>query len=104
MSDIKQQSTAVELGFLVSPEDNWHVWDSAKFGGKPYWLVPEHIPGCDDLKCQFCGKTMCFMMQLYNPCDDNENAYHRSIYIFARKKVYVCIIQAKNHPLYFYFL
>lgn len=76
-------SGKVELGFLVSPEDNWAIWDSAKFGGKPCWLIPNQIPSAKDVICKCCGKVMCFLMQLYNPCDDKKNLYHRCIYVFV---------------------
>ena len=76
-------SGQVELGFLVSPEENWAIWDSAKFGGKPWWLIPNQIPSAKDVTCKCCGKVMCFLMQLYNPCDDRRDLYHRCIYVFV---------------------
>ena len=83
MENPNTNSNSVEIGFLVSPEDNWQVWDSAKFGGKPRWLIPTDIPSLDVITCKECGKPMCFLCQLYNPCNDFPYAYHRCIYLFV---------------------
>ena len=83
MSSATKASGAVELGFLVSPEEDWVIWSSAKFGGKPWWLIPNQVPGVKEITCKHCQKPMCFMMQLYNPCDDRTESYHRSIYVFV---------------------
>mgnify|MGYP004659433205 FL=1 len=72
-----------ELGFLVSSEEGWRIWDCAKFGGKPFWLIPDAIPDHSDLVCPYCQKPLCFMVQLYNPCDEKADAYHRCIYVFV---------------------
>ena len=77
------QKYEVELGFLMSPEEGWRIWDSAKFGGKPWWLNPTKIPTLSDIQCKCCEKPMCFLMQLYNPCNSHENAYHRSLYVYV---------------------
>lgn len=82
---MSKQSPTVELGFLMSPEEGWRVWDSAKFGGKPWWLNPTVIPSFSDIQCQCCEKPMCFMMQLYNPCNGKENTYHRCLYVYVCK-------------------
>lgn len=73
----------VELGFLMSPEEGWRVWDSAKFGGKPCWLIPTTIPSFSDIQCKNCQKPMCFLMQLYNPCNSKDSAYHRCLYVYV---------------------
>ena len=80
---IPRNMSRTELGFLVSSEEGWRIWDCAKFGGKPFWLIPDAIPECSDLTCPYCQKPLCFMLQLYNPCEENPDAYHRCIYVFV---------------------
>ena len=60
--------SGTELGFLVSSEEGWRIWDCAKFGGKPFWLIPDAIPDHSDLVCPYCQKP---------------DAYHRCIYVFV---------------------
>eukprot|EP00918_Siedleckia_nematoides_P065619 GHVU01142711.1.p1 GENE.GHVU01142711.1~~GHVU01142711.1.p1 ORF type:complete len:418 (-),score=45.33 GHVU01142711.1:477-1730(-) len=54
----------------------------SKFGGKPSWLDPCHIPSARDLKCDSCGCLLTFLLQLYAAQGDNEDAFHRSLFVF----------------------
>ena len=97
-------STAVQLGFSepyppdttntntnVFTNPNWNEWDGGKAGGKPIWLNPRDLPTdvltCNQQHC--CGVQMHFVCQLYCPLDDDDNdeAFHRALYVFACPKV-----------------
>ena len=52
----------------------------SKVGGKPAWLIPEFMP---EVKCDSCSKDMTFLLQVYAPDSDREDAFHRSIMIFT---------------------
>jgi len=77
----------VQLGFFETPEQNelllfqegnWNKWDGGVAGGLPIWLFPH-----DGVKCLGCDASMSFLLQLYAPLDDNENAFHRVLYVFV---------------------
>ena len=84
----------VELGF-VSKVDNaaaakmlhetpdWSKWDGGKVGGKPIWLNPRAVPTAEQLACAECALSLSFLVQIYCPLDDEDDAFHRSIYVFC---------------------
>mmetsp|Transcript_24941 Transcript_24941/g.30655 ORF Transcript_24941/g.30655 Transcript_24941/m.30655 type:complete len:379 (-) Transcript_24941:176-1312(-) len=99
-------ATPVQLGFSIPVEDGdddpspylghespyWSNWDGGKVGGQPSYLNPRDVP--NPIRCLECdnhdeasnsNSTMRLACQLYCPADDvgNENAYHRSIYVFV---------------------
>lgn len=80
---IPRNMSRTELGFLVSSEEGWAHLGGAKFGARPLLADSDAIPECSDLTCPYCQKPLCFMLQLYNPCEENPDAYHRCIYVFV---------------------
>lgn len=84
--------TGVQLGFTGSEVNdlftnpNWRDWDGGKVGGKPIWLDPLHIPPPDQLRCQHCCMPMTFLLQLYCPLDEFDEAFHRALYVFICRK------------------
>jgi pre-rRNA-processing protein TSR4 len=68
-----------QLGFISNtPLSSTSFW-THKCGGLPCWLIPTAT--CD-LSCPSCGTLMPFLLQVYAP-DDNPNAFHRVVYLFA---------------------
>ena len=88
--------TGVQLGFisktknLMFSDPNWEHWDGGKVGGKPVWLNSVRIPSPSDMKCVCCNSPMVFLLQIYCPLDDVEDAFHRALYIFICKKK-ICV-------------
>ncbi|CAH0561023.1 unnamed protein product [Brassicogethes aeneus] len=75
----------VDLGFLEDCDD-WQVESRlfpSKVGGKPAWLDLESLPKVDDLKCGKCGKVMLFLCQIYAPIEDDDDNFHRTLFVFV---------------------
>ncbi|XP_033325956.2 zinc finger protein RP-8 [Megalopta genalis] len=82
----------VDLGF-VEKCDAWRLecrFFPSKVGGKPAWLNLRDIPGEKDLRCEYCQEPCIFLCQIYAPYEDNETAFHRTIYVFICKKPECC--------------
>jgi pre-rRNA-processing protein TSR4 len=90
--DDGEVDTGVQLGFISKTSNSmfsnsdWENWDGGKVGGKPSWLNPCHLPLPEQLRCKCCSSPMTFLLQIYCPLDDVEDAFHRSLYIFVCKK------------------
>ena len=90
--DDGEVDTGVQLGFISKTSNSmfsnsdWEKWDGGKVGGKPSWLNPCQLPIPEQLKCNCCSSPMTFLLQIYCPLDDVEDAFHRSLYIFVCKK------------------
>lgn len=73
------------LGFVEAPLRNTdllrHQFPS-KVGGRPAWLDPINLPSHDELCCEKTGKLMRFLLQVYAPVDENQEAFHRSLFVF----------------------
>lgn len=84
----------VQLGFIADSQvqykhlfdGNFEDWDGGKIGGHPDWLDTNDIPNIDSLKCHNCGEPMRFLIQVYCPLDEFEDAFHRSLYVFCCRK------------------
>ena len=98
----------VQLGFSIPLENissktnkhlnfthcnnNWLQWDGGKIGGKPIWLNPRDIPTNLSCTSEICRghdalSKLSLLVQLYCPSDDVEdNAFHRTIYVFICNK------------------
>ena len=80
--------TDYQLGFVeegvnsLHYEEDWREWDGGKVGGAPIWLDPVNLPSPDALLCTICKEPRKFLLQIYCPLDEIENAFHRSIYVF----------------------
>lgn len=82
----------LDLGFIEKCE-SWQVesrFFPSKVGGKPAWLNLRDIPGEKDFHCEYCKEPCIFLCQIYAPYEDNENAFHRTIFIFICKKMECC--------------
>lgn len=75
----------VDLGFAENCEA-WQVESRmfpSKLGGKPAWLDLEKLPTCEDLTCNKCEDQLIFLCQVYAPYEDDENNFHRTIFVFV---------------------
>eukprot|EP00927_Polykrikos_kofoidii_P020645 TRINITY_DN19838_c0_g1_i3.p1 TRINITY_DN19838_c0_g1~~TRINITY_DN19838_c0_g1_i3.p1 ORF type:complete len:454 (+),score=120.08 TRINITY_DN19838_c0_g1_i3:56-1363(+) len=53
----------------------------SKVGGKPAWLVPEHLP---DVTCHDCSRPMRFLLQTYaSRASQTAAAFHRVLHLFV---------------------
>lgn len=72
--------------------NHWNDWPDGQVGGRPFWLIPSHLPHPSKLKCgnPKCGRTMSLLVQLYAPVSadaiGSNSAFHRMIYVFACTK------------------
>lgn len=83
---------AVDLGFVEKCE-SWRLesrFFPSKAGAKPAWLDLKNIPGKSDLQCENCGDPCVFLCQIYAPYEEDDNAFHRTIYIFVCKNADCC--------------
>ena len=84
--------TGVQLGFMSETRNamfadlNWEHWDGGKVGGKPVWLNSVGIPVPADLICRCCKSPLMFLLQIYCPLDDVDDAFHRALYVFICRK------------------
>ena len=91
-NDDGEIDTGVQLGFVSDTKNimfanpDWERWDGGKVGGQPVWLNTVGIPSPSDLQCKCCNSQMIFLLQIYCPLDEVDDAFHRSLYIFICKK------------------
>ncbi|KAF1321187.1 Programmed cell death protein 2, partial [Globisporangium splendens] len=95
LDDEYDDAQDVELGFVAKVQDadalplllhaqpDWSQWDGGKVGGKPVWLNPRTVPTAEQLACAECGLALSFLLQIYCPLDDVDDAFHRSLYVFC---------------------
>ncbi|ETL45584.1 hypothetical protein F441_04485 [Phytophthora nicotianae CJ01A1] len=94
--DYEEEAPEVELGFICDEpvaldtkplhcEPDWTKWDGGQVGGRPSWLIPStsSIPSTEQLQCVECQSPLSFLLQIYCPLDDEEDAFHRSLYVFV---------------------
>lgn len=77
----------VDLGFAEKCEF-WELQSRlfpSKLGGKPAWLDLQNLPKPENLQCQICRAQMLFLCQIYAPYEDDEDNFHRAIFIFVCK-------------------
>lgn len=82
----------IDLGFVQTCE-SWRLTSRffpSKVGGKPAWLDLKNIPGKSDLECEYCNDVCIFLCQIYAPYEENDDAFHRTIYIFICKNIDCC--------------
>lgn len=79
-----ENGVSTELGFIEKVDSHKleAVFFPSKVGGKPAWLYQRNLPSFDELKCDSCSKIMKFLLQVYAPLDENENCFHRVLYLF----------------------
>lgn len=86
--------SVVDLGFAEECEA-WELESRmfpSKLGGKPAWLDLKNLPKLEDLQCETCKQQMIFLCQIYAPYEDNDENFHRTIYVF------VCRNESCNRP------
>ena len=91
----RQQEPPVELGFVSPyPDERGAQPDHfpSKVGGLPVWLLPERLPPAEAMRCRRCNRALRFLMQLYCPRPEHEQAYHRSVMLFC------CGGECLSHP------
>ncbi|XP_013187301.1 programmed cell death protein 2 [Amyelois transitella] len=54
----------------------------SKIGGKPAWLDLQNLPIPFVLSCKKCKDPLVFLCQIYAPYEEDENSFHRTIFIF----------------------
>ncbi|KAL3267396.1 hypothetical protein HHI36_011525 [Cryptolaemus montrouzieri] len=83
----------IDLGYL-EPCEKWQVESRlfpSKAGGKPAWLNLEGIPRGEDLLCSTCGENLIFLCQIYAPYEEDDNNFHRTLFIFICRNANCCI-------------
>ncbi|EPS59292.1 hypothetical protein M569_15516, partial [Genlisea aurea] len=82
--DDSEDSMPVTLGFVEKAEKPWLLlrqYFPSKAGGAPAWLNPLDLPSGKSSLCDFCGKPLQFLLQVYAPLS-SESAFHRTVFIF----------------------
>lgn len=85
--------SGVELGFLEKCE-SWELESRlfpSKAGGKPSWLDLQSVPDYNDLKCSRCDNPMIFLCQIYAPYEQDENNFHRTLFVFVCRTPACCV-------------
>ena len=79
-----ESRTATDLGFAEKVDciKLQSVFFPSKIGGKPAWLGHENTPSLDELKCPKCERLLLFLLQVYAPRVEQEDTFHRTIYLF----------------------
>ncbi|CAL4913993.1 unnamed protein product [Urochloa decumbens] len=81
----EEEEAEVTIGVLTKPERPGlllrHLFPS-KAGGIPAWLDPVNLPSGKSSCCGFCGEPLRFVLQIYAPIDDNDAAFHRTLFVF----------------------
>lgn len=79
---------SIDLGFAqpIDPKLRWKLKNKffpSKIGGKPAFLALKGLPKNNTFKCVKCDQMMRFLVQIYAPIDDIDNAFHRTLYVFC---------------------
>ncbi len=75
----------VDLGFVEEVESHKlaSIFFPSKVGGKPAWLSQTGVPMLSDLECSACGNLLKLLVQIYAPRDEQEECFHRTLYVFC---------------------
>lgn len=83
--DEEKEVDPMILGFVRTPENphslTRHFFPS-KAGGTPAWLDPINIPTGLDSCCGICGNPLQFLIQVYAPIEEKDDAFHRTLSVF----------------------
>lgn len=83
--DEEKEDDPMILGFVRTPENphslTRHFFPS-KAGGTPAWLDPINIPTGLDSCCGICGNPLQFLIQVYAPIEEKDDAFHRTLSVF----------------------
>lgn len=83
---------SVDLGFAEECE-SWELESRmfpSKLGGKPAWLDLKNLPKPEDLQCEVCKHQMIFLCQIYAPYEEDDNNFHRTVFIFICRQRGCC--------------
>eukprot|EP00117_Sycon_ciliatum_P026031 scpid79696/ scgid5369/ Programmed cell death protein 2; Zinc finger protein Rp-8 len=97
---MSQDDPDVSLGFVAQPENVEHLkskYFPSKMGGKPAWLSPLELPSTKDLTCPICKKPFVFLLQAYAPLEDQEECFHRTVFVFICRNG-ECYSDRSNRP------
>lgn len=84
--------STIDLGFAEKCEP-WELESRmfpSKLGGKPAWLDLKNLPKYEELQCEVCKQPMVFLCQIYAPFEEDDNNFHRTIFIFICRKRECC--------------
>lgn len=84
--------STVDLGFAETCE-SWELESRlfpSKLGGKPAWLDLKNLPKPEDLQCGVCKGQLLFLCQIYAPYEDDDDNFHRTVYVFVCKEGNCC--------------
>lgn len=82
------EMSQVDLGFS-EPCEKWKLQSKffpSKIGGKPAWLDLENVPSGDEVRCAKCNEPMTFLCQIYAPYEEDDNNFHRTLFVFVCRK------------------
>lgn len=82
----------IDIGFVEKCEP-WKLesrFFPNKVGGKPAWLDLKDLPSAKHVECKICKNPCTFLCQIYAPYENNDNAFHRTIFIFICKNDTCC--------------
>ena len=88
-SNNNNSNEPVQLGFAEAPRKgdlNLENFPS-KLGGLPVWLLPLSKNIDESFFICSCGENLSFLLQLYAPLEDNNNCFHRMLYVFFLPKM-----------------
>lgn len=82
----------VDIGFVEDCEP-WRLesrFFTSKIGGKPAWLDLKNIPSSTSIECKKCRDPCIFLCQIYAPYENDNNGFHRTIFVFICKNYECC--------------
>ncbi|XP_050342266.1 programmed cell death protein 2 [Nymphalis io] len=82
----------IDIGF-VEEKSNWLLHPKffpSKVGGKPAWLDLKNIPNPTEISCKKCNEPLTFLCQVYAPYEENNNCFHRTIFLFICRNSSCC--------------
>ncbi|XP_047363626.1 programmed cell death protein 2 isoform X2 [Vespa velutina] len=89
----------VDLGFVEKCQP-WRLesrFFPSKVGGRPAWLNFKNIPRKEDLECEYCRNPCIFLCQIYAPYEEDNDAFHRTLYVFICKDPSCCKINENGN-------
>lgn len=81
----EKEEDRMMLGFVQEPESPHSLarhFFPDKAGGTPAWLDPINIPNVPHSCCGICGNPLQFLLQVYAPFEEKDDAFHRTLFVF----------------------